>query len=187
MSSRPSVVRSLVGFMLVASACAPSPEPTPTALPTETATPRSGILPPGCESITLRSPTGEIVNLDGEWVQDVPLESRPMTWWWRDHGDCVSAAGSADLATIPAPGPWHVQSFSGRMTPDFHIDGEAVLLGPPAFGEEAVSWAAVRFLIEFDDTGEVILREDREPGVQGPRCPAPQGAYCPDPLVLVRP
>jgi hypothetical protein len=39
--------------------------------------------------------------------------------------------------------------------------------------------------VEFDEAGGIVLREDREPGLTGVRCPD-AGGYCPAPLVLQR-
>jgi len=71
------------------------------------------------------------------------------------------------------------------MGNDFVIAGTIVLLGPhPDFALPQFI-AEVRLLIEFDAQGEITLREDRTPGVQGARCPDPVG-YCPRPLLLRR-
>lgn len=40
--------------------------------------------------------------------------------------------------------------------------------------------------VEFDEAGEILLREDREPGITGLRCRPDLGGYCPAPLVLQR-
>jgi hypothetical protein len=79
-----------------------------------------------------------------------------------------------------------VQSLNGRIGSDFVITGDIVWLAPRPIGAPGnpARYAPLRMLIEFDDAGEFVLREDRQPGVVGPRCPAP-GGYCPDPLVLV--
>ena len=176
----------LIGLWAVAAGCAGSPAPsaTPTPLPPETDAPPISGLPPGCQPISLlNATTGDRIDLDGVWVQVVQEGAARMTWWIRTQGDCLWGSGSADLATIPNPIQWDVQTLRGRITTAFTIEGEIVQVGPKG-SEEPQYYADARFFIEFDDAGGVSLREDREPGVEGPRCPAP-GAFCPDPLVLV--
>ena len=55
----------------------------------------AGNLPPGCEPIDLRTPSGERIVLDGAWTE-VGTAAQPMTWWIRTQGDCVWGAGQVD-------------------------------------------------------------------------------------------
>ena len=144
-------------------------------------------LPPGCETYDLRSPAGVRVVLDGTWVE-VGAAGQLMTWYFRTQGDCVW--GTGHIEDVPPEGsfdvrPDHVQSLSGRMGSDYVITGEILSLAPlpPSAPGEPSPYSPLRMFIEFDDSGEILLREDREPGVSGPRCPDP-GGYCPAPLVL---
>jgi hypothetical protein len=112
-----------------------------------------------------------------------------MTWWIRTQGDCVWGAGY--MEDPPPEGtfearPDHVQSLSGVLESDFVLTGEILLLGAlPTFAGNQPRYSPLRMFIEFDETGEVLLREDREPGISGLRCPDP-GGYCPAPLLLQR-
>jgi hypothetical protein len=157
------------------------------APPTESPAAAVGNLPPGCEPIALRSPAGEPVDLNGIWIQDDQESRRPSKWWIRTLGDCIWGTGIFDDYSEDGFSAYaeSVQGLQGRVGNDFVIDGTIVLLGPhPAFAVPQYL-AEVRLLIEFDPAGQVTLREDRIPGVQGPRCPDPN-VVCPQPLVLRR-
>jgi hypothetical protein len=175
----------LLGAALAAAGCGASPTLSPTPGPTETPGPAAGSLPPGCEPIDLRSPTGDRIELDGTWVH---TEGTEMTWWIRTQGSCIWGAGMVgDVAEDPldvSTNPATVQILSGSIQTDFVIEGEIVLVGPRGLGFGPVPiHAPVRLLITFDESGAVGMREDREYGVQGPRCVAPFG-WCLQPLVL---
>ncbi len=187
MSWRVAGVRLLIGATLVASACTASPQPTATLSPAETPALAAGNLPPGCSPIDLRTPSGERIDLDGTWAEQ-GTGGELMTWWIRTQGNCVWGAGYID--NVPPEGtfearPDHVQSLAGLLGTDFVITGEIIWLG--AFPTEAQAapsrYSPLRMFVEFDDAGEIFLREDREPGVTGLRCPDPSG-FCPAPLVL---
>ena len=182
-------VTLLLGATVVATGCGASPALTPTPAPTETTAPAFGNLPPGCDPIDLRGPSGERIELDGTWTE-VGTAGQLMTWWIRTEGDCVWGAGS--IEDVPPGGtfearPDHVQSLRGRIGSDFVIAGEIVWLGEPPLGAPGTPprYSPLRMLIEVGDAGEILLREDREPGVSGLRCPDPAG-FCPAPLVLQR-
>jgi hypothetical protein len=169
---------------MLAAGCSAATEPTPTLVPTESpASAQAGGLPPGCATIELRAPSGERIELDGTWVE-VGSVGELMTWWIRTQGNCVWGAGSIDepAPAGPFPRPDSVQSLSGVLGPDFVITGEIVWLGAPG---APPPYSPLRMFVEFDDAGEILLREDREPGTTGPRCPDPAG-FCPAPLVLQR-
>jgi len=108
-----------------------------------------------------------------------------VTWWIRTQGDCVWGVGKTEVfASHPfGGGPDSVQNFRGHIRTDFVIDGDIALLGPAVFFLGATISSPVRILIEFDDSGEIVLREDRAYGVEGARCLDPSG-YCLRPLVL---
>ncbi len=123
--------------------------------------------------------------LDGTWAE-VGTAAPLMTWYIRTEGDCVWGAGH--IEDVPPAGsldprPDHVQSLAGRMGSDYIITGEILYLVQCPCG--ITPYSALRMFVEFDDSGEILLREDREPGVSGPRCPDP-GGFCPAPLVLKR-
>jgi len=184
-----SLVRAasvLLSIVLLAG-CTPSTEPSASFEPSPSAA-SSGVgnRVPGCGPIELRAPSGELVVLNGVWREDT--ESTPLTWWIRTEGDCVWGAGVVgDRAegSVP-PRPHQVQSLNGTIGSDFWITGEIIWLGPTESNEAGPlpRWAPLRMHIEFDETNQISLREDREPGVTGLHCPDPSG-YCPDPLVLI--
>jgi hypothetical protein len=173
----------------VATGCSVSPALTPTPAPTETLAPAVGNLPPGCAPIDLRAPSGERIELAGTWTE-VDTTGQVMTWWIRTLGNCVWGAGYIEDA--PPEGtfearPDHVQSLAGVLESDFVITGEIVLLGalPTGAPGNPPRYSPLRIFVEFNEAGEILLREDREPGVSGLRCPDP-GGYCPAPLLLQR-
>jgi hypothetical protein len=180
-----------VTITLLGSGCARSPavpvDVTPA--PTETPAPAAGNLPPGCAPIDLRAPSGERIELDGTWTE-VGTTGQLMTWRIRTQGNCVWGAGSIEDA--PPEGaldarPADVQSLAGVLQSDFVITGEIILLGadPPGVPLNQPPYSPLRMFVEFDEAGEILLREDREPGASGLRCPEPSG-YCPAPLLLRR-
>jgi hypothetical protein len=147
-------------------------------------------LPAGCNEISLRTTTGEQIDLNGVWVVDESDEGVPATWWIHTAGDCIWGTGiyddyREDEFSVAAS----VQTMEGTISPNFVIDSTVVLLGPvgtlaPGFGPPA-RVATVRWSIVDDGGGTVNLEEDRESGAYGPRCPDP--LYCPAPLILQRP
>ena len=177
----------LLGAACLIAACSRTPAPASSAAPTESSATAIGNLPPGCEPIDLRSPSGEAVDLNGIWVQDEQGSARPAKWWIQTLGDCLWGSGMYDDYTedVFLARAESVQALQGTVSNDFVIEGTIVLLGPhPSFAVLQLH-SEVRLLIEFDSTGEVTLREERAPGIQGPRCPDPVG-YCPAPLLLRR-
>jgi hypothetical protein len=128
-------------------------------------------LPPGCQTIDLRAPSGEPLELDGIWTDaaaDVPV---PMTWYVRTQGDCFWASGSVEDPGSEFSGyTADVQLITGLIGSDSAIEGENVRLGPPASFLNETIYSPMRLFIEFEDDGEVVLREDRVLGLEGPRC-----------------
>jgi hypothetical protein len=180
----------MLSALLTAAACTSSAEPQASealsAAPTATQG-GTGDLPPGCVPIDLRAPNGERIELNGAWAE-VGMAGDLMTWWIRTEGDCVWGAGYID--EVPPEGsqdvrPDQVQSLAGRLGADLVITGEIISLGAIPFSAPAdpLRYSPLRMLIDVDDAGDITLREDRQPGVTGPRCPDPAG-YCPAPLVL---
>ncbi len=181
----PWLRRALIGAAIVVAACTPSPAPPTATPPTESLPAEVGNLPPGCDPIDLRTPSGQTVDLTGIWIQDEKEGRQPSKWWIRTLGDCIWGTGTYDDYTEDAflTRADSVQVFQGRMGNDFVIDGTIVLLGSPPFFAVVQFFAEVRIIIDFDDDGQIMLREDRAPGVQGPSCPDPV-YYCPLPLLL---
>jgi hypothetical protein len=180
----------VVSALLATAACTPTTAPSAShalsAAPSTSSGP-VGDLPPGCEPIDIRAPTGERVDLNGEWTE-VGTAGELMTWWIRTKGNCVWGAGFIEV--VPPEGtfnarPDNVQSLAGVLGSDFVINGEIVWLGPLPGGVplDPPPHTPLRMLVEFGEAGGIVLREDREPGLTGIRCPD-AGGYCPAPLVL---
>ncbi len=185
MSVRRPWLLALIGAACVVAACTPSAAPPTSVPPTESLPAEVRNLPPGCDPIDLRSPDGQAVDLNGIWIQGGEGGGTPATWWIRTVGDCIWGTGIfddyAEGVFAFEYSPDAVQGLQGRMGDDFVIDSTIVFLGPCPCGVQYL--AEARIIIDFDDDGQIILREDREPGAEGPRCPV---FYCPDPLVLRR-
>jgi hypothetical protein len=145
----------------------------------------AGSLPPGCEPINVRSPSGERIVLDGEWVAEEHANNLPQTWWIRTLGDCLWGAGVVeDPSDSPSPG--RVQTLRGTIGDDFVVEGEIVQVATAEFLPFTVPvYSPLRMLIEFDENGAVVLHEDRESGAPGPRC-SDTTFYC-LPVLVLRP
>jgi hypothetical protein len=177
----------LLGLLMLLSACTPSTSPSPSILPS--ASPSDAAvsnLPPGCEPHEVRGPDGERIDLDGTWVEEVGVDEAPMTWWIRTQGDCVWGAGTVDDVRGAEAIPDLVQTIRGRLGSDFGIDGEILRLGPYSSSDAARQiYSPIRLLVDFDEDGQIVLREDRVYGVVGPRCGDPV-IFCIPVLVLRR-
>jgi hypothetical protein len=184
----------LLGLSLLTMACGATGQPSASVAPSATSSAAGsaggvGNLPPGCEPIELRDPTGARIVLDGQWTEvGTPDTGDLMTWWIWTQGTCIWGAGQVDeVRTGALSPPDQVQSLTGQISSDFTITGDLVWLGPlpPNAPGVPLRYAPLRMLIEFDNAGQILLRDTREAGVRGPHCPEPQG-FCPDPLVLER-
>ena len=86
----------------------------------------------------------------------------------------------------PAPVPDLVQTIRGRLGSDLIIDGEILRLGPYAPSDAARAiYSPIRLKVDFEDDGQVVLREDRVYGAAGPRCGDPV-FFC-IPVLVLRP
>lgn len=177
--------------LLVLGACSGSPSPP---APEESVEPSQAAgeagLPSGCTAIDLRGPTGERVDLSGAWEKEGSAPGPATRWWIRQLGDCVWAVTVApEFPEVLSAQPGDLQTLQGRLDPSFVVAAELVDVAPYGPGRVSIPFLRlfypIRLLVEFDDTGQIHLREDREAGAQGPRCPDPAG-YCPPPLALVR-
>jgi len=171
--------------VLVLGACMPSTQPSASAEASRSASASVvGNLPPGCQPIDLRAPSGERIDLTGTWFEDA--EGAPMIWRIKTQGTCVWGVGVVEgIPYEEANDSANIQTLRGQIGNDFVIDGEMVLMGPDVNFFRPPIYSPARFLIEFDENGDVRLLEDREPGVPGPRC-AEQATSCLRPLVLTR-
>ncbi len=175
--------------LLLLWGCMPSPSTSPSVQPSVSPSEATEVsnLPPGCEPHNLRSQTGERIQLDGTWIEDVDADELPLTWWIRTQGDCVWAAGTVDDVGGAGEGDTGtVQTIRGRLGTDFVIDGEILKLGPfSSFDAARPIYSPIRLLVTFEDDGQIVLREDRVYGEQGPRCGDPV-IFC-TPLLVLRP
>ncbi len=172
----------VAAVMAALSACASAPaapDASPSdAEPSASVNPARG-LPPGCATIDLRSPTGERVDLTGEWAATGVLAGDGEVAWLKQIGDCVY--GSVVGAWLSEE---TIANLSGRARTDFRIGFDVVIVTQPAtnpFGE----YSTLVMVIEWDDDGRIRLREDRDPEETASRCP--QGALsCPAPVIWYR-
>ncbi len=159
----------------------PSASPSPVAASVE------------CASTELRLPTGEIVDLNGEWGGGTWFTIPPSTGertFILQNGNCVWISISDDqFRESPTANRSLLAQFFGHIAADFSVSGDLVTLfrwvDPFYYGEQA-EVAPIRLLIEPDpDTGQLRIREDRIQGVEGPRCTSPE-FFCPYPTILYR-
>lgn len=169
----PAVGRIWLTIALIGTltACGASPSPSPT--PLATAASVSG-LPPTCAPIDLRSPDGGVVDLTGEWAGSGRIAGDAETAQLLQMGDCLYGSVSGEVTTASLPGvetTWEVlTNLTGHIRSDFAVDVELVVVSqPPVLPVR--EYSAVVFLIEWDEgTGQIHLREDREPGTISQRC-----------------
>jgi hypothetical protein len=140
-----------------------------------------------CELIDLRSPSGEQIDLTGTWEQRVSDDEPARMWWVRQSGTCVWAVTmSPEFPETPIQG-YDLQALRGDVDSSFVIRAEMAEVAHMDEFELAAwpTWTTVSLLIEFDDAGQAVLREDRVAGVEGPLCPD-RVLHCLAPIVLTR-
>jgi len=178
-----NVARFLVAVWAAAllSACGSSPASSPSAAePSASARAQAG-LPPGCAPIDLRSPTGERIDLTGEWAGSGVLAWERETVWLNQLGDCVygSVVGGDPLGERGLEGT--LTNVSGRIGSDFRVRFEIVIVHqPPVFALGVYS--TMDMSIEWDADGRMRIREDRELGETAGRC-IQLRFDCPDPVI----
>lgn len=181
----------LAASLLAGCVAEPVGSPSPSTLPTSSP-PISGQLAPGCEPIDLRGPDGQPVDLTGAWRSPPDIGfffgSRAETTWMRQIGDCVAAAILDEKFRTNPDVTGSIGTMRGRITSGFVLEGELVAVRfDPGYLSEPADLAPIRFLIEWDANGRILLREDRDPRVGGPRCySTPLGRNCPPPVILYR-
>lgn len=176
---------ALATVLLIGSGCARSPAVPVDVQPSAAASAGAGTAE--CPEIDLRSPTGERIDLSGIWEEHISEDQPPRMWWIRQIGTCMWAATmSTDFPESPIQG-YDLQVLRGVVDASFVIRAEVTEVAPMTNPEINV-WplsARVRFLIDFDDAGQIVIREDRAAGVEGPRCPDPV-FHCLPPSALTR-
>jgi hypothetical protein len=144
-------------------------------------------LPPGCETIDLRSPAGERIDLTGPWAGSGELANTIERAWLNQMGDCVygSVLGGAFVRDAESLVEASLTNLSGRVGSDFTIEFDVVMDFQDArfaFNE----YSAMAMVIEWDADGRIRLREDREPGDAAGRCVHNPQLYCPNPVIWYR-
>jgi hypothetical protein len=140
---------------------------------------------PGCETIDLRSPTGERIDLTGEWAGSGELANTIERAWLNQIGDCVYGSVLGGAFVRDAEFEASLTNLSGRVGSDFTIDFEVVMVFQDArfaFGE----FSDMALAIEWDADGRMQLREDREPGGVAGRCIHSPHFPCPNPVIWYR-
>ncbi|HEY7522767.1 MAG TPA: hypothetical protein VH720_03810 [Candidatus Limnocylindrales bacterium] len=149
---------------------------------------QAGNLPAGCEPIDMVGPDGESIRLDGIWVAETDAGDLPKYWSIRTLGSCLWGAGVVLGPTGPdlLLGSDQVQTLRGVIGSDFAVDGEIVLVGMSQYEARPIPiYSPLRLLIDFEDDGTTVLREDRVYGDYAPRCFDP-GTAC-LPVLVLRP
>lgn len=189
----PVMGRSWLTIVLVGAltACgspsATSPSPTPLA----TSDSASG-LPPTCAPIDLRTPDGGVVDLTGVWAGSSRIAGRAETAQLLQMGDCVYASVRGENSIYSATGVETkaeiVTILVGHLRPDFTVGFEVFVVSQPVWNTIA-EYSPMVMIVEWDDTtGQIRLREDREPGSMAQRCIA-QGdplGFCLVPVIWYR-
>lgn len=183
----------VLAAVLVGCSGTESPSPSTTMPPTgESQAPAAGD-GTACSPLSLRTPGGDPVDLNGEWGGGTWFSIPPSTGertFILQIGECVWISITDDqFRDDPTPNRSLLGQMFGRISSDFRVTGDLVTIfrwvDPFTYGEQP-RLAPVRLVIDFEDgSGRMLLREDREPGVQGPRCPNPV-MWCPDPTELVK-
>ncbi len=181
--TRRRLVAALIGVVVVG--CTPSGSATSSApAASGSSVDGGGLLPEGCESIDLLSPDGERIDLTGMWEGEGALVDSGETVWLTQVGKCVyGSAANPEFLSQAQDELWTLVNIQGHLTSDFRMPSTAVIVLQHDFMMAVTS--AVTFLIEWDDTGQIQLREDREPGEIAARC-RPLPFACPAPLILHR-
>ena len=181
-----------MGLLLVSGACGStsSPPSSPSGSAPSASAPSAAGSADDCPAISLVSPGGSQVELSGEWGGGEWFQT-PGTnerTFFLQRGACVWASIMDDeFRADPQPQASQLAIFYGRLGSDFSIDGTLVVMmrwsDTFTYGNQPPGPMPFRLKVEFDADGSPVLREDRVPGVQGPRCPNPV-MWCPDPTVL---
>ncbi|MGH2488495.1 MAG: hypothetical protein ACRDFR_02600 [Candidatus Limnocylindria bacterium] len=137
-----------------------------------------------CPPIELRGPTGDAIDLTGQWAGSGILAGDRETAWLQQIGDCVfgSVIGGDPVGDFQTGET--ITNLSGHLGADFTIDFEVVIVaqtGVFQMGEHST----MVVLVEWDDDGRIRLREDRQPGATAGRCIHSQ-FECPAPVIWYR-
>ena len=181
--------RALLSALLlvfVAGCANPAPDGSPTP---EGTTATSGTL--SCQPIELLDPDGRRIDLTGPWITAPGrigfFQGTNETTWILQMDDCMWGTITDEAFRLnPAGGSGNQGTLNGHLHEGFTIEAELITvvqnLGAPG------PRAPIRLLIDWDATGQIQLREDRDRSVVGPRCDlgSPGGPFCSDPVILYR-
>jgi hypothetical protein len=175
--------RSTAGLLaLVAlAACSGSASLEPSGSAASSSRGLTGQFPAGCEPIDLRGPDGERLDLSGTWagMGATALAVETETAYLNQIGDCVRGV----VDGVDSDGYRTIANLAGQLGTDFFMDTEVVFVlqeGVFPYGEYSTMVVA----IEWDDDGELRLRELREGGSAG-RC-VTRTLECPLPFIWYR-
>jgi hypothetical protein len=165
----------------LATACASPPAASPSMAEPAGSLAADRGLPPGCQVMDLRGPTGERIDLTGEWAGSGILAGVDETTWLIQVGDCVygSVAGG-EISRGPGR---TVTNLRGRMGDDLVVGLEVVIVSQ---GDQVLfgAYSTMDMLIEWDEEGRLRLREDRQAEESAGRCI--RQFDCPPPLIWYR-
>lgn len=194
MGNRSSAWLALAVMAAVGACGAPSQtsSPMPSASASESpVAPSSPASVADCPTVTMAGPNGEPVDLTGEWGggEWFPTPGTDERTFILQRGACVWAVVmDAEFRANPSPDASQLAMFYGLLREDFTIDGTLVVMvrwnDPFNYGNQAPGPYPMAWRLEYDESQQMTLVEDRVPGVQGPRCPNAV-MWCPDPTVLV--
>jgi hypothetical protein len=173
-------VRLLIMSALVVLSGCMAPSPGGTAPPSSSGSVNQAELPPDCPPIDLRGPSGELIDLDGEWAGSGVLAQDNEIALLNQIGECVYGSVSG----YDSDGATAVTNLTGLLQPDFGMDVEVAIVhqtGVFKFGE----LSAMVMVVEWDDAGRLRLREVRDPGQRAGRCIQLQ-FDCPAPVIWYR-
>jgi len=168
------------------TACAAVPSASPSVAEPSASAPLQAGFPAGCAPVVLLSPSGERVDMTGEWAGTGILTiNEDEVALLSEVGGCVYGS----VTGLDGNGEEAVTNLSGRVRADFTIQFEFVTVKQAgfAFGEGYgfAEYGAMVMIIEWDDDGRMRLREDREPGERASRC-VQANVGCPSPVIWYR-
>jgi hypothetical protein len=148
-------------------------------------------LPPTCANIDLRSPDGGVIDLTGVWAGSSRIAGSAETAELLQMGDCVYASVRGENSIFLSPGVETkaeiVTILVGHLRPDFAVEFEVLVVSQPPWNGIA-EYSPMVMVVERDDTtGQIRLREDREPGAIAQRCLfRPALGFCEVPVIWYR-
>lgn len=175
----------LAGLVLLIG-CQPTTSAPLSTLPPASATPRSGTgLPPGCQPIDLRDPSGARVDLTGEWEGVDVLAAPDERVWLQQIGDCLYGSVFGVFRPPSDDPETFVVDLGGHVFADFTVDLDVVFVYQENVVFPFAPYSTMEMIIEWDSNGQIRLREDREVNERAGRC-ASTDLQCPLPVIWYR-